>query len=50
MAKRKWTKAEREEWRAFLDQMQVNIDRTRRLAEKAQAELDAERERKQRAS
>jgi hypothetical protein len=44
MAKKKWTKADREEHKAFLDQMQVNIDRTRRLAERAQAELDAKRE------
>ncbi len=50
MAKTKWTKAERAEWRAFLDQMQINIDRTRRLAEKAQAELDARREHEQHAS
>lgn len=45
MAKRKRTKAEIEEHRRFLDQMQVNIDRTRRLAEKGLAELEAKRER-----
>jgi len=50
MAKKKWTKAEIEEHKAFLDQMQRNIDRTRALAEKAQAELDAKREREQQAS
>lgn len=41
MAKRKRTKAEREEWRAFLEQMEENARRTRELAEKAQAKLDA---------
>jgi hypothetical protein len=50
MAKKKRTKAEREESRAFLDQMQANIDRTRRLAEKAQAELDAKRASEQQTS
>ncbi|MGH2971084.1 MAG: hypothetical protein ACRDNM_00680 [Gaiellaceae bacterium] len=38
--KKKMTKTEREEWQAFLEQMQVNADRTRALAEKAQAKLD----------
>jgi hypothetical protein len=47
---RKRTKAEIAEDRAFLAQMQRNIDRTRSLAEKAQAELDARREAEQRAS
>ena len=50
MAEKKRTKTKREEWQAFLDQMQVNIDRTRSLAEKAQAELDAKRQREQQAS
>lgn len=44
MKLRKRTKAEIEADRAFLAQMQRNIDRTYRLAEKAQAELDARRE------
>jgi hypothetical protein len=39
---KKMTKAERAEWRAFLDQMEANALRTRALAEKAQAKLDAE--------
>jgi competence protein ComGF len=42
MAKKKMTRIEREEWEAFLVQMQVNADRTRELAEKAQAKLDAQ--------
>ena len=40
--KRKMTKTEREEWDAFLAQMLVNAQRTRELAEKAQAKLDAQ--------
>ena len=44
MARKKLTKAEIEEHKAFREQMQRNIDRTRQLAEKAQAELDAKRE------
>lgn len=43
MAKKKMTKAEREEWNAFLKQMEANAQRTRELAERAQAKLDAER-------
>jgi hypothetical protein len=43
MGKKKRTKAERAEFRAFLDQMQVNAMRTRALAERAQAELDSKR-------
>lgn len=39
MAK-KLTKAERAEREQFLERMQLNADRTRQLAEKAQAELD----------
>ena len=41
--KRKMTKAEQAEWNAFLDQMEANARRTRELAERAQANLDAER-------
>lgn len=43
MAKRKPTKAELEEMRARHDQVRANAQRTRELAEKAQAKLDAER-------
>lgn len=43
MAKKKMTKAERAEWNAFLEQMKANAQRTRELAERAQAKLDAER-------
>ncbi len=50
MARKKLTKAEVEKHKAFREQMQRNIDRTRRLAEKAQAQLDAKREREQQAS
>ena len=49
MARRKPTEAEIEEHKAFREQMQRNIDRTRQLAEKARAEREA-RERDQRAS
>lgn len=41
MAKRKLTKAEREEHERFRAQMRANAQRTRELAEKAQAKLDA---------
>jgi hypothetical protein len=41
--KRKLTKAEREELNALLDRMNANALRTRELAERAQAKLDAER-------
>jgi hypothetical protein len=41
MAKRKITKAEREQWEIQRRRMEANIQRTRKLAEKAQAELDA---------
>jgi hypothetical protein len=41
--KKKWTKAELDEKRAFLAQMEANARRTRDLAERAQARLDAER-------
>ena len=50
MKMRKRTKAEIAEDRAFLAQMQRNIDRTRTLAEKARAELDAKRDAEQQAS
>ena len=40
MPKKKMTKAEREEFDAFLAQVLVNAQRTRELAEKAQAKLD----------
>ncbi len=43
MAKKKLTKAEREEWDAFGKQMLANAQRTRELAEKAQAKLDPQR-------
>jgi len=43
MAKKKPTKAEREENRAFSEQLQANARRTRELAEKALAKLEAER-------
>jgi hypothetical protein len=41
MKLRKMTKAERAEWDAHLDRMLVNALRTRELAEKGQAKLDA---------
>jgi hypothetical protein len=41
MAKKRMTKAE---WAAFREQMLANAQRTRRLAEKAQAELSTRRE------
>jgi hypothetical protein len=43
MAKRKQTKAEREAFRARYEQAMANAQRTRELAERAQAKLDAER-------
>ncbi len=43
MGKKKLTRAEREELDKFLDQMLANALRTRELAERAQAKLDAER-------
>jgi hypothetical protein len=45
MAKRKLTKAEREERDARNERVLANALRTRELAERAQARLDAERER-----
>jgi hypothetical protein len=47
MAKKKLTKAEREQWQAERERIDANIRRTRELAEKAQAELDARRAREQ---
>jgi hypothetical protein len=43
MRKKKMTKAERAEWEAFRERMLENIRRTRELAERAQAKLDAQR-------
>jgi hypothetical protein len=43
MAKKKLTKAEREEMDARHERMLANARRTRELAEKAQAKLDAQR-------
>ena len=43
MAKKKLTKAEREERDARLARMLANAERTRQLAERGQAKLDAER-------
>lgn len=43
MAKKKLTKAEREELNAFLERMHANALRARELAARAQAKLDAER-------
>ncbi len=43
MAKRKRTKAEREEFEARYARGMANVRRTRELAERAQAKLDAER-------
>ncbi len=41
--KRKLTEAERADWEAHLERMLANARRTRELAEKAQAALDARR-------
>jgi hypothetical protein len=41
MAKRKPTKAEREEWATQRARLRANAERTRRLAERAQAKLDS---------
>jgi hypothetical protein len=46
MAKKKLTKTERTEMEARHERMLANARRTRELAEKAQAKLDAERSRK----
>jgi hypothetical protein len=43
MKKKKMTKAERAEWEAELRRMEANVQRTRELAERAQAKLDAQR-------
>jgi|SoimicmetaTmtHMC_FD_contig_31_3091448_length_203_multi_2_in_0_out_0_2 hypothetical protein len=45
MAKRKWTKAEREERQRGRERALENARRTRELAERAQAKLDAEKSR-----
>jgi hypothetical protein len=45
MAKKKLTKTERAEMEARLERMRANAQRTRELAEKAQAKLDAQRSR-----
>jgi DNA-directed RNA polymerase subunit K/omega len=42
MAKKKLTKAEREELDAHYERVLANARRTRELAEKAQAKLDAQ--------
>jgi hypothetical protein len=39
MAKKRMTKAERAEWNAHLERMRANAQRTRELAERAQAKL-----------
>ena len=43
MAKKKQTNAEREEFEARYERTMANARRTRELAERAQAKLDAER-------
>jgi hypothetical protein len=40
--KKKMTRAERVEWNAHLERMRANAQRTRELAERAQAKLDAQ--------
>jgi hypothetical protein len=45
MAKKKLTKAERAEREAERERIMANVRRTRELAEKAQAKLDAQRSR-----
>jgi hypothetical protein len=45
-AKRKLTEAERAERRADYERVMANVRRTRELAEKAQAELDAKARRR----
>ncbi len=42
MAKKKLTKAERAEWDARHERVLANAQRTRELAERAQAKLDAQ--------
>jgi hypothetical protein len=44
MARKKMTKAERE---AFFEQMRLNAERTRKLAERGQAELDRKQQEQQ---
>jgi hypothetical protein len=43
MKRKKLTKAEREEMNARHARVLANVERTRKLAEKAQAKLDAQR-------
>lgn len=43
MARKKRTKAEREEFQARYERAMANVRRTRELAERAQAKLDAAR-------
>ncbi len=45
MAKRKWTKAEREEFAAHSARVLANAQRTRELAERAEARLPAREKR-----
>jgi hypothetical protein len=42
MAKKKLTKAERAEWETQRAQMRANAQRTRELAERAQAKLESQ--------
>ena len=49
MAKRKMTAAEREAFEARSARMLANAQRTRELAERAQAKLDAEKRERERA-
>ncbi|HET7647284.1 MAG TPA: hypothetical protein VFK17_01875 [Gaiellaceae bacterium] len=49
MAKRKLTPAEREESEALHRRVMANAQRTRKLAEKAQAKLEAEARERERA-
>jgi hypothetical protein len=45
MARKKLTKAERAEWEAQRTLMRTNAERTRELAERAQAKLETDRRR-----
>ncbi len=49
MAKRKMTEAEREQSRAHHARVMANAMRTRQLAERAQAKLEAEKRQRERA-
>jgi len=46
MAKKKLTKAERAAWEAQRAQMRTNAERTRELAERAQAKLETDSRRR----